>query len=221
MKWVRIGLAVAGAVLAGGAVTFAVLTSGGAAQAQGPGDETTASRFQELLAQQLGISVDQLQTAATNAKNQLADELLAQGKITQQQHDRITSASLGGIFGALAKRFDVRAGVRAGAFVDAAKVTADVSHVDVATVRSELEQGKSLAQIAEEHGVSRDALKAAITNALNQQLKAAVSSGKITQATADQVAQRFTNNLDALIDHTGVPGHHGRRGMQGMPGMTN
>jgi len=221
MKWVRIGLAVAGAVLAGGAVTFAVLTSGGTAQAQGPGDQTTASRLQELLAQQLGISVDQLQTAETNAKNQLADELLAQGKITQQQHDRITNASLGSIFGALAKRFDDRAEARAGAFVDAAKVTANVSHVDVATVRSELAQGKSLAQIAEEHGVSRDALKAAITAALNQQLQAAVSSGKITQATADQVSQRFADHLDALIDHTGLPGRHGPRGMQGTPGPMN
>lgn len=198
MKWLKVGLVAAGAVLAGATLTFAVLALGGTAQAQqGPGEK--ASRFLELLAQQLGIGTDQLKNAATNARNQLVDELVASGDLTQAQADKIKSSEqvFGGFMG---PPFHIRGGVHA--FVNVAEITANVSGISLETLKNEMQQGKSFAQIASEHGVSRDALKNAITNAQKTQLQNAVSNGKLTQQQADQISQNLAEHLDQMIDST-------------------
>jgi len=88
---------------------------------------------------------------------------------------------------------------------------------DQATLEQAEHSGKSLATIASEHGKSRDELKAFLTNEEATRLKDAVSSGKLTQAQADQMQQQFTGNLDARID--GQPGPHGGPG-RGAPGQS-
>ena len=211
MKW---GLGAAGAILAAGALILAVAAVAGTAQAEEPGK---VSRLQEILAQKLGISVDQLRTAETTARNQLADELLAAGKITQAQADKIKGSELGS--GLARLRGAAHGGRGMKIAVNAVEVTAKVSNVTVETVKQELVQGKSLAQIAGEHGVGRDALKAAIAAAQKTALQEAVGAGKITQAHADQMTQKLSEHLDQLIDHTG--GHSGTMdGMRKMHGAT-
>jgi uncharacterized protein YidB (DUF937 family) len=199
MKWIKWGFGAAGALLAGGALTFAVLATGGAASAEeGPG--AMASRFVELLAQRLGISTEQLKAAGTEARNQLIDEMLAAGEITQAQADRMKSAEFGEGFG-----FHFHGGPGKGVrlAVDAVQTTATLTNLSVDAVRQELQQGKSLAQIAGEHGVSRDSLKAAIISELTASLQAKVASGEITQALADQMLARVSEHVDELIDRTG------------------
>jgi hypothetical protein len=215
MKWMKWGLGAAAALLAGGALTFAVLAIGGTASAQeGPG--ANGSRFVELLAQKLGISVDQLKTASTDARNQLVDELLAAGTITQAQADKMKSADIGAGFG-----FHIGGRGGPGAFgvrgvklaVDVAQITADLSKISIDVVKQELQQGKSFAQIAAEHGSSRDALKSAVIAAHTKALQERVASGQITQAQADKMAAELSEHVDQLIDHTG--GFAGPRGMKG------
>jgi hypothetical protein len=210
MKWSHLGLGAIAAVLAGAGLTVGVMHFTGTAQADSPGG--AASRLQEILAQKLGVSVDTLTKAETDTKNQYADELAAAGTITQAQADKIKAAGVGNILGGIA-RFGAREGVReARVEVNIAQITASVSKIDNATLKSELGQGKSFATIAGEHGVSRDALKSAITSAEKTQLDAAVGKGTLTQVQADQAAQRLAANLDSLIDRTGPAGagfgHH-------------
>jgi hypothetical protein len=208
MKWMKWGAAAAGAVLAGGALTFAVLATGGAASAEErPGG--MASRFVELLAQRLGISVEELKDATTDARNQLIDGLLASGEITQAQADRMKSAEPGFGLGFHAPGVHARA---IGFAVNAVDITAELSNVSVETVRDGLEQGKSLAQIAGEHGVSRDALKAAIIDAHEAHLADKVASGDITQAQADRILEGLSEHIDQLIDRTGFGDREFRRG---------
>ena len=204
MKMTRLGLAALAAAFAAGAIAFGVVAQRGTANADEPNGN--ASRLQEILAQKLGISVDALVAAEKGARDQLVDELLAAGRITQAQADRMKSAEPGDMLG---RGFGARmAGARV--HVDVGQITADLSHIDLATLRSELQQGKSFAQVAQEHGVSRDALKKAITDAVTSQLKDQVSKGSLTQAQADEIAQRFAANLDDMIDHAhGVGGGFG------------
>ena len=216
MRVNKFALGTVAAALAVAAVAFGVVVHRGTASADEPG--ANASRFQQLMAEKLGVSVDALVAAEKGARDQLVDELLAAGKITQAQADRMKSAEPGD---ALGRGFGAHGHGMAGARVEAniGQITADLSHIDLATLRSELQQGKSFAQVAQEHGVSRDALKKAITDAQNTQLKDQVSKGTITQAQADQIAQRLAANLDAIIDHThGAGTGSGPRGPM-MPGM--
>jgi hypothetical protein len=67
-------------------------------------------------------------------------------------------------------------------------------------VRAALQQGKSLAQVAADHGISRDGLKAAIASAEKVYLDRSVQSGLLTQAYADQALQALSARLDQIID---------------------
>jgi hypothetical protein len=67
-------------------------------------------------------------------------------------------------------------------------------------VRAALQQGKSLAQLAADHGISRDALKTAIQDGEKTYLDRSVQAGLVTQVYADQTLQAVTARLDALID---------------------
>jgi predicted DNA-binding protein (UPF0251 family) len=204
VKFSRLGIGVIAAAAIAAVIGYAVISGRGTASADTPGG--TASRLEELLAQKLGISVEALQAAQKGARDQLADELLAAGTITQAQADRIKSSDVNGGF---PRAFGF--GGRAGggpmkAEVNVAQITADLSHIDLATLRSELSQGKSLAQVADEHGVSRDTLKNAILAAEKSALSAQVAKGNITQPAADDALQRFSDRVDALIDSTGHVG---------------
>ncbi len=207
MKWMKWGLGAAGALLAGGALTFAVLGVTGTAQAE-EGGGGNASRFQELLAQQLGISLDQLKNAETNARNQYADELAAAGTITADQAAKIKAGDLGDVvrFFAHGGGPGGAAGVRVRVEVNAVEVTAKASGIGVDVVRQELMQGKSLAQIAAEHGVSRDALKNAIAAAQKSALQDQVAKGTLTQLQADKISSELASHIDQIVDRAGGQG---------------
>jgi hypothetical protein len=62
----------------------------------------------------------------------------------------------------------------------------DLLKLDAKTLREKLAEGKTLAQIAEEQGVSRDNLKQSMTDSFNRKL--------------DEQKARFAENLDKMLD---------------------
>ncbi len=82
------------------------------------------------------------------------------------------------------------------------------------TLRSELHAGRTAGQIAEDAGVSRDALAEAIVAALAARLDAAVATGRLTQAEADARQAALAAKVTERLDRVGGPGHRplGRRG---------
>jgi len=82
------------------------------------------------------------------------------------------------------------------------------------TLRSELQSGKSLAQIAASTpGKSVAGLKAAIVAAGKARLEQAVSSGRITAAQEQQWLAALPARIDALLQRTGHPGSHRGEGL--------
>ncbi len=67
---------------------------------------------------------------------------------------------------------------------------ADKLNLPLATVESEFDAGKTLAQIALDHGVTQANLQAFMLEVRTQALKAAVADGVLTQAQADRMLQR-------------------------------
>ncbi|AZN43195.1 hypothetical protein [Paenibacillus albus] len=76
----------------------------------------------------------------------------------------------------------------------------DLLKLDAAALKEKLAAGKTLAQVAEEQGVSRDALKQALTTAFDKQQAAE--------------KQAYSDNLDKLVDSQSVGG--GGKGGFGM-----
>jgi hypothetical protein len=74
-------------------------------------------------------------------------------------------------------------------------------------LRTQVESGKSLAQIATAQGKSVDGLKAAIVAEAKSHLDEAVAAGKITAAQEKAMLDELTSHIDDLVDRSGPPPH--------------
>ncbi|MCC6386109.1 MAG: hypothetical protein IT302_01860 [Dehalococcoidia bacterium] len=230
--------------LAGGAAFSAIGIFGGTlVQAQGatstqtPSTQTAPSTtdhaaeraadlgaYMTKLAGNLGISVDALNAAVQKANLATIDELVAKGTITAERAAEMRTRAgeagagfmAGGGKGGPGGGDHGRGGPGGpGGMVDSASIATWLG-ISEDTLRSELTT-QSLATVAQNHGKTRDALKAYLTEEKKTDLAEAVTGGKLTQAQADQKLADFTANLDSRIDQVGRPA----RGPQAAPSATN
>lgn len=81
-------------------------------------------------------------------------------------------------------------------------------------LRTELQGGKTLAQVAQEKGVDTQKLVDAMLSQAKTDLAQQVANGRITQSEADQTLQELTTRVQTLIN-SGQPGRFG--GWSGPP----
>jgi len=165
-----------------------------------------ASVFWDKLAAKLGIDSDQLKQAARDAANETVDEALQQGWLTEDQaqslRDRIAQSEPGFPWGKRGWRWGWHWGMKAGGGV-LWQAAAQVLGVSVDELKSELGQGKSLAQVAQEKGLSVEGFRSGLLEAVGQQLNQLVEQGRLTQQQADALKQAIENNIDAIINAQG------------------
>ncbi len=97
------------------------------------------------------------------------------------------------------------------------QVAAQALGMSEADLRTELESGKTLAQVAQEKGVATQTLVDALLAEPKADLAQQVTDGKITQAEADKILANLTNRIQTLIN-SGQPGRSG--GWSGPPCIT-
>lgn len=81
-----------------------------------------------------------------------------------------------------------------------------------AELRTALEGGQTLAQVAQSKGVSVDTVVNAIVAEIKTKLSEQVAAGRLTQAQADEKLANFEAELDAKIDSVSPLGKRGPRG---------
>jgi hypothetical protein len=206
-------------VAAVGAVAYAQDGDG----SSGPFD--FAARFKEALATTLGITVDEYDAAVEQAQNQVVDEAVAEGWLTQDQADllqwRLDQAPGAG-FGLpeMGRGFGGFGPGMMGGAEDLLSIAADELGIKLTELLTELQDGKSIAGVAAEKGVDTQVIVDAYLAQIQEDLDQAVAAGRITQKQADyqlqQVEQRVTDRLDV----TGLGGFGGGRhgGPRGLPG---
>jgi hypothetical protein len=84
--------------------------------------------------------------------------------------------------------------------------------VDSATIKSRLQAGESLAQIA---GAKKDALIAALVAEKTKQINAAVTAGKLTAAQATEMKTNLVAHVTEEVNEVGGKGPKGGRGGHG------
>jgi hypothetical protein len=207
--------------LAVGAVAVAALAGGGAAIAAGglaTGEDQQA--ILDAAAKKLGVEPEALESALEDALAARLDAAVAAGRLTEAQaaelKQRLAEGSLP-LFGGRGGGHD-GFGHHGPASLAAA---AEFLGVTEAELRSQLEDGKSLADVAEAEGKSVAGLKAALLAAAKDELDEAVQAGKLTDAQRDDVLARFEERLDDLVDRTGFGPPRGTRaaGFGHEPGM--
>jgi len=190
-----IGLAVAAVA------TAALLVSrpGGPAFAQTPPDPDAGGRhdrYEQLLAEQLGITVEQLQAAQRAARDRLIDEAVASGKLRPELAEKLKNAEPGAIRPAIGRAVKKVA-------VNVIEEAANILGLSVQQVRDAFREGKSLNDLAQEQGV--DDFQAKLEAALTEKIRQAVAEGSLNQEAADRLQEALSARIDDLVNAT--PGH--------------
>ncbi|MBI3977208.1 MAG: hypothetical protein HY331_03390 [Chloroflexi bacterium] len=205
-RWV--GLAAGAAVVV---AALALLVGSAFAEPPTPGATPNAKQdrgryaqvFLSKLAGILGVDEAKLKDSIKQAASQTVDQAVQDGELTQEQatklKERIQKAEPGALgFG----HFGLRGGPHArgphrgpaaiaalgrdvhNAIAQKLGMTADQLH-------QELRSGKTLDQIAQEKGVTKQDLGQAAADAAKPKLDEAVKNGRITQQQADQILQQL------------------------------
>lgn len=133
--------------------------------------------------------------------------LVTDGTITQSQADEVAST--------LAEALPDRGhhgGLRGVAKV-AQEEVAEALGITVEELRTQREEGKTLAQIAEAEGIEKADLIDDLVTAAKDRLAEAVADGRITQAQADEATTDLEARITEKVDQVGHgPGRKGGRG---------
>lgn len=97
------------------------------------------------------------------------------------------------------------------------QVIADTLGIDLATLQSDLQSGKTIADIAAEKNVELTTIVDAVVAKQSDNLKAAVTDGRLTQEQADAQTALLKANLNALFTRTfdQLPGNRPGFGQRG------
>ena len=195
-------------------------------------------QFKETVAGILGISVEEYDTALNQARDQVLDKAVEEGNLTQSQADRIRQRAdegfgpgmmgngfargmMGGGFGPGMMGGGFGRGMMGDSQDSLIAVAAGKLGMTVDELQAQLQDGKTVADLASEKGVDLKTIVDAFMATRQETLSQAVTDGKITQAQADQM---LTNMREMVEDHLngdmpalgpGGCGGFGGRGMMG------
>ena len=188
-KSIVLGVAGALAVAGGGAAIGATQLNGNPGQA-----------VIDDAAQQLGVTPSALSDALKNAVKHQIDAAVAAGRLTKAQGD------------ALKARIDagrLPLGLGLGGFGHHlfglgpfGKLESAATYLGLteAQLRTQLSNGKTLAQVAKDQNKSVSGLVDAMTASAKKHLDAAVAAGRLTRAQADQVAKDLEQRITELVN---------------------
>lgn len=191
-------------------------------------------KFREAIAGVLNISVEEYDAAVEQARDQVLDEALEGGVVTEEQAERMRERVDKG-FGAgpWDRGFDRGFKGRHGGFMghpwgSSLSLAAEELGMTEAELLEALQDGKSIADLAGEKGVSTDSIVGAYMTQLEERLNQAVEDEKIDESRAETMLERAKEMLETFLNETwegrfpgGFPdgGRPGR--MKGFPGQTD
>jgi hypothetical protein len=198
--------------LAIGIAALVVIGGGGAAIAASGNSSSPGQSFLDSVARHLGISSQKLEDATKAAAIDQVDGALKDGKITKAQADELKARIESGDFPPFSgpglffgHRFGPKGDDFHGGppflFGDKLSTAADYLGLTEAQLRTKLNSGQTLAQIAKAQGKSVDDLKQTILADAKKKLDQLVKDGELTQDEADAMYARLQSHVDDLVQH--------------------
>lgn len=209
-------------------VGIAVLAGAGGAVAatQGSSDGLRQAYLNDL-ANRLGVSSSTLTTAMKAALDDQINAAVTAGRLTQTQanalEQRIAQSGGAPFLGRSLGRRGLGVGIGSG-LQTGNTAAAQYLGISKATLRTDLQSGKSLAQItASIPSKTVTGLEAAITAADKTRVDTALANGRITTPQEQQILSELSSRLDALVQRSSVGAGSGasfgqRRGWRGLFG---
>jgi polyhydroxyalkanoate synthesis regulator phasin len=204
-------------IVVGAVVGLAVAGGGGAIAATQLGSpQETSKAIVDDAAKQLGIPSSKLTSALKTALENQVDAAVKDGRLTKDEGDalkkRIEAGDTPLLFAPFLGKFRDGPGREHGfgfGFGVELNTAATYLGLTEAELRTQVESGKSLAQIAKDKGKSVDGLVQALYDAAKKQLDAAVTAGRLTKANEDEIVSNLKEKLTDLVNRTPPAGGFG------------
>jgi hypothetical protein len=185
-------------LVAGGVAAVAVAGSGAAVAATQFGSPKAESQaIVNDAAKQLGVTPTALSNALKTALKNRVDAAVKAGRITKAEGDRIKARIDAGDFPIFGGPHSF---VHIGGFGGHLDAAASYLGLTRAELRTQLSQGKTLAQIAKARDKSVDGLVDALVADEKKELDAAVSAGRLTRAQADELLSSARRRFTDLVN---------------------
>jgi hypothetical protein len=190
-------------IAVGGVLVLAVSGAGAAVAAtklRSPEQESRA--VLNDVAGQLGVTPERLSNAFKTALKNRIDQAVEDGRLTQAEATRMKAAIDRESVPMLGPGFGFRHGgpghlVRGPHGLEAA---AKYLGLTEAALRTQLESGKTLAQVAEERSKSVDGLVTALVAVKKARIEQDVKDGQLTQAQADELLARMKERVTDMVN---------------------
>jgi hypothetical protein len=188
-----------------GAAAVLAATGAGAAVAasQGSSPSSESKAVIDDAAEELGIPSSKLGDALRKALSSRVDAAVAAGRITKAEGDAIKERIASDAFPLLG---GLHPGFGHHGFFGRLEAAAGYIGITEAQLRTELQSGKSLAQVATAHRKSVDGLIDALVAAAKDKLDSAVSAGRLTKAQETEMLSVLKDRITSAVNNTGGPG---------------
>lgn len=181
----------------------ALLSAAGAGAAvaatQGSSPSSESKAVIDDAAKQLGIPSSKLSDALKKALSDRVDAAVAAGRVTKAEGDDLKARIQ-------SNDFPLVGGPHRGSghgFIGRLNSAAGYIGITEAQLRTELESGKSLAQVAQAHGKTVDGLIGALVAAAKDKLDNAVSAGRLTKAQETEMLGALKDRITSAVNKTG------------------
>jgi hypothetical protein len=187
-----------------GAAAAAVVGGAGAGVAATKLTSTSPSEESQAIvnaaAKNLGVSPTKLSAAIKKAFSDRIDAAVKAGRLTKAQGEELKKRIESSDFPLLGPPVFGPGFPGVHPFFHGLDAAASYLGLTEAQLRSRIDSGKSLAEIAKAQDKSVDGLKAALVKDIEDKLDAAVKAGRVTKADEQHVLKDFESRIDDLVN---------------------
>jgi AraC-like DNA-binding protein len=187
--------------------------SGPGGRRTGPTREQMQQRHEQFMnrvAANLGVEPARLREAFKQSRIDTVNQMVQEGRLSREQADRLIQRinqsqdfGVGPPPGPRPRIARPGAGPRPNvqvAQIPPMGLAPRVIGIPPDELRAQLRTGKSLGEIAQERGISREELESKMLAAHQAEVDAAIARGGLTAEQAKHVTDRFAANLDRMLD---------------------
>jgi hypothetical protein len=177
-----------------------------------------AGEFKETIAGMLGISVADYDAAVEQAQDQVVDQAVSEGWLTEDQaatvRERMDQAPGTGMWD-MGRVFGRGGPGMTGDRTSLTSIAAEALDMSETDLRAALQEGQTIAGVAAEQGVEPQSIIDAYLAEIQENLDEAVADGSMTQNQADYQVQRAEERAIERLEATWEEGFHDHSGRHG------
>jgi len=189
-------------IAAGGIAALAVAGGGAAIAATQDSPQADSKAALGDAAEQLGVSEQKLDDALRTALENRVDEAVQAGRLTEDEGQRLKDAIESGDLPVLGVPLGDRGPLGPGHHMMSLDAAASYLGLAEADLRTELENGQTLADVARARDKSVDGLVDALVADAKTDLDQAVEDGRLTAAQRDEIVAGLERRMTDLVNGT-------------------